>query len=1095
MWTVDDVWKVWDFLKSGLTFSDQLDANLVSIAKSSKDKSTTFFENVVDQYCFLSPDYNRLKEMWIDWYSTFRTFSIAERESSDPFSMTEANLVQLMMSFGYRYYVEALSFNTKVNFFLDLVNLYKLKGTPFALDRVLAFFGLSDISLVEYWLQKKIDHPNDLIFFPQESIPDYVPPVEAEIPSIPFNDMIFDDPHWFSTRQQILDSFEANDTNLPSRSPYFGINGYFNMDILEKCIAILERKIQDDYNTWKTTGMTSQEVELKKLLGGKYRAQVLQEEIQLKKISGFISVMETYLGVCYLFDNVFGSAHGTGPWFLCYNLNSPDATNYNAIEVLWETLTTRPVDRFDREVKLENFYTSFARPAAQNFMSVYQDVVDKLTAINPILKAELDSWLAADTGAVLLAYFLNELGNWIETNIDPSTPNIMILMLGIGAYSDLFKVINFFKPYRARLHRLNFVLYFRNKMRDSFFASEKLYENILETIVDWDTADSYPGYLESWPGPDDVIVRSNPPLGAHRIHNLYVTPAGLVKAVYSDATAVYSSTIISQPPVGNHRVLNVYLGDDIGGKKLYVEYNDVAEAIFSDSTIVVSNPTAGYYVILEMHITSALIVSITYETPARVFPVDSTARVYYSRNTYDAGSFFDIGASTDFSVDNPDGLHTFIYEYIYDIYNAHPPDATSYVGWGFVVDSTSLEPIIYTYGGFVDFDEGWIFDSPFNNDVCMIYVEELPGPPEILLAPSSILFTLSPDSTADSTFDISNIGEGTLNWNITIDSTGPVFVVLSNYMGSGDTTITVTANSSGLSAGTYTNYIVVSDPSATNSPQTVTVTLEVSAPIAPVPIPLMLMPAVSGDDGHFYDDYTGLAAISVGAPGAGYNDGDILTLSGPGPGSGGTALVTTDGMGGVIDVAVVTRGTGFTTGVYNTTVAPPGGLGCTVSVDAIINFFNVVQDVIVGNTSGSLFDFFIRFPNATIPNGATIVSAFVRFTASFSNSQNTCNVNCYFNDVDNAVAPIDSASAVALSLTPAVAWNAIGAWVSGQLYDSVELKTILQDVVNRPGWVSGNALQIVFKNNGSSNNARRRAHTVDVFGDMADLAELHISYY
>ena len=137
------------------------------------------------------------------------------------------------------------------------------------------------------------------------------------------------------------------------------------------------------------------------------------------------------------------------------------------------------------------------------------------------------------------------------------------------------------------------------------------------------------------------------------------------------------------------------------------------------------------------------------------------------------------------------------------------------------------------------------------------------------------------------------------------------------------------------------------------------------------------------------------------------------------------------------------------------------------------------------------YNLFIRFPNVTIPQGSTITSAIVKFNAGGSDSGTGCNINCYFNNVDNAVAPTSAIAGVNLAVTGAVAWNNIESWTHDSTYYSPELKTILQTVINRPGWVSGNALQIVFKNNGSSTSRLRKPHSWD---NGSVIPELSITY-
>lgn len=148
--------------------------------------------------------------------------------------------------------------------------------------------------------------------------------------------------------------------------------------------------------------------------------------------------------------------------------------------------------------------------------------------------------------------------------------------------------------------------------------------------------------------------------------------------------------------------------------------------------------------------------------------------------------------------------------------------------------------------------------------------------------------------------------------------------------------------------------------------------------------------------------------------------------------------------------------------------------------------------IVVGNQSGYK-RFWIRFPNVTIPQGSTIDSVFIRLTAYDSQSSTTVNENIYFNNADNAVAPTTYGEGDALAVTAVIAWNSIAAWTDGTQYDSPELKTILQTVVNRAGWSSGNALQVVGKDNSSTTDSHRKFGGV-TYSSGAEKAELHVTW-
>ena len=133
-----------------------------------------------------------------------------------------------------------------------------------------------------------------------------------------------------------------------------------------------------------------------------------------------------------------------------------------------------------------------------------------------------------------------------------------------------------------------------------------------------------------------------------------------------------------------------------------------------------------------------------------------------------------------------------------------------------------------------------------------------------------------------------------------------------------------------------------------------------------------------------------------------------------------------------------------------------------------------------------------RFPNVTIPQGATIDSAVIALTASGYSGSNTVNVLIHANDEDAAVAPTTKEAGAALVLTTAnVAWAAIGVWQDKTQYDSPDIKTVIQEIVDREGWASGNALMVVLADNSST--AGRGPYAYD-YGNPSYYAKLTINY-
>ncbi len=98
--------------------------------------------------------------------------------------------------------------------------------------------------------------------------------------------------------------------------------------------------------------------------------------------------------------------------------------------------------------------------------------------------------------------------------------------------------------------------------------------------------------------------------------------------------------------------------------------------------------------------------------------------------------------------------------------------------------------------------------------------------PEISLTRKKINIgiTTTGNYKKDKTFKIINSGGGTLNWSI---STNAAWIICTPETGSGSATISVTIDPAGLGIGNYTGEISVADPNATNSPQTISVSLKV----------------------------------------------------------------------------------------------------------------------------------------------------------------------------------------------------------------------------------------------------------------------------
>jgi hypothetical protein len=128
-------------------------------------------------------------------------------------------------------------------------------------------------------------------------------------------------------------------------------------------------------------------------------------------------------------------------------------------------------------------------------------------------------------------------------------------------------------------------------------------------------------------------------------------------------------------------------------------------------------------------------------------------------------------------------------------------------------------------------------------------------------------------------------------------------------------------------------------------------------------------------------------------------------------------------------------------------------------------FNNTGNDVAVGRFDATqvALGSALRFTGVAIPPGATIVSAVLQLVSSGTDSGSVVNSKIRGVAADNAAIPANDTAFHAPGYTSAVVnWDDIPGWTSGIAYTSPNIKSIIQEIVNRPGWVSGNAVVLTW---------------------------------
>jgi|GEM_PF-426534 len=111
----------------------------------------------------------------------------------------------------------------------------------------------------------------------------------------------------------------------------------------------------------------------------------------------------------------------------------------------------------------------------------------------------------------------------------------------------------------------------------------------------------------------------------------------------------------------------------------------------------------------------------------------------------------------------------------------------------------------------------------------------------------------------------------------------------------------------------------------------------------------------------------------------------------------------------------------------------------------------------------------MRFPDITVPQGAVITGAAIVFTAE-SNANGTANLTFRAEASDDALTFSTANDNIGSRvLTNAlVSWN-VPNWTNNQSYTSPDLSSLVQEVVGRAGWASGNDLAVVVSGTGFRN--------------------------
>ncbi len=150
----------------------------------------------------------------------------------------------------------------------------------------------------------------------------------------------------------------------------------------------------------------------------------------------------------------------------------------------------------------------------------------------------------------------------------------------------------------------------------------------------------------------------------------------------------------------------------------------------------------------------------------------------------------------------------------------------------------------------------------------------------------------------------------------------------------------------------------------------------------------------------------------------------------------------------------------------------------------------------MGDYSSGIYDYSVgvRFQNVTIPKGANIIAAFLSLKA-YSLTGTIPDTFIEGDDEDNCLAFSTASDYYARPRTSAnVTWTP-GAWIGGTWYNSADITSIIQEIVDQALWVSGNALALFWRDASGWGGAQKwfASYLWNYTGNLSG-PRLHIEY-
>lgn len=466
-----------------------LPSAIIAIADNQYNIAQDYFNRNIDLSSFIAYDYINVKKFLIDWYAAARTIVELHKSIKDPYSLDNDQLDTWIKSLGF-IYPDFIPDNNKPTFLLELVNLYKIKGSPQSLLKLVQFLNYTDFKVLEYWLvadQNAYDmHYDSGYFYDENPIRQLMfigKQVGRMLEQHPFTTRYtYDqfkskhlDAHWYYDKRHISHLSDSTPLSLPSLTPYFGL---FNVQYLTKkwlpTIACLSRITYNAYQDYISSGINPRTI----IIDG---------------YNDLVSLLELQLGIWWLYfvrigflnrdtntldPTVWNSIPNDKLSYICYSVDIANKININQFKEDFKRLYDEaPPNREALYNYIRERKDKFTLPTNHPLFEDATQIKPLLYQLNPSYYDYLYDVSLLDADEIKhelnkqLVCIDNVLG---ALDITLATLDNVVLFEGLSIYT----LINFFKPIYSRLVNLAFGLLLSDQVGDRIIAEDQQRQDI-----------------------------------------------------------------------------------------------------------------------------------------------------------------------------------------------------------------------------------------------------------------------------------------------------------------------------------------------------------------------------------------------------------------------------------------------------------------------------------------------------------------------------------------------------------------------------------------------------------------------------------------